>query len=65
MDSEDPLTHQLSLGEWRKNTQSTGFISLNRQGSNAYSVTAKNVRDRLYTYFNSEKEEVSWQYAMI
>ena len=64
IDSEDPIMHQLNLGEWRKSTQSTGFKSLNRQGSNAYSVIAKDIRDCLCTmsYFNSMEGEISWQY---
>lgn len=65
IDSEDPTTHEVHLGEWRGSNSSTGLISLHKQGSNTYSSTAKNIRDSFCKYFNSKEGEVSWQYNMI
>lgn len=65
VDREDPETHVVQPGEWHQGPQSTGFVQLARQGSNAYSKTAKDLRDQICKYFNAKEGEVSWQWNMI
>ena len=65
IDIEDPVTHEVQLGEWHQDLQSTGIIPISRQGSNRYSGTAKDLRDQLCNYFNSKEGEVPWQQNMI
>ena len=62
MDTEHPLTHEIQLGQWHDEAQSTGLLPLARQGSNHYSSTAK---ETLCTYFNSKEGEVPWQWDMV
>ena len=65
LDAEDPRTHQLQLGVWHHEPQSTGLLPLARQGSNRCSSTAKDIRDQLCQYFNSKDSEVEWQQKMV
>ena len=60
VDSED-ANHNLVLGHWRNHPESEGISALAQQGSNNYSLTAKEVRDELTRYFNSEVGRVPWQ----
>ena len=54
LDTEDPLMHQVQLGEWHYGPQPRGVVRIARQGSNHYSSAAKD-------FFNSEDGEVEWQ----
>ena len=65
IDTEDPETHALQLGEWHHGPESTGLLPLARQGSNRYSYMAKDIRDHLCEYFNSEVGAVEWQWKMV
>ena len=64
LDSEDPVTHELHLAEWRQ-SKSNEMISLHRQGSNVYSKAAKTILDRFCQYYSSEHGKIPWQYNMI
>ena len=65
MDREDPVSHQVILGEWRQEVCSSGMQPLGKQGSNNYSASAKEIRDSLCTYYNSTAGAVPWQNNMI
>ena len=65
IDTEDPITHELQLGEWRSEPQATGFVPLARQGSNHCSTAAKQLRDNLCQYFNSMDGQVEWQWDIV
>ena len=65
IDSEDVETHAVIPGHWRQQPQPQGWATIPQQGSNRYSKTAKEIRDYLQDYFNSEKGSVSWQNDMI
>ena len=65
VDTEDTNTHTISQGEWQSAPQPTGLISLQQQGSNRHSSSAKQFRDMLCKYFNSEHGSVSWQWDMV
>ena len=60
MDSEDVVTHQVILGNWRKNSCGNGMQPIGHQGSNNYSSSAKGIRDDLCTYYISAAGAVSW-----
>ena len=64
MVTEHPLTHEIQLGQWHDEAQSTGLVPLARQGSNHYSSTAKDLGETLRTYFNSKEGEVPRQWDM-
>ena len=65
LDTEDPQTHNLQPGDWHNGPQSTCFLPLPRQGSNHYSLPAKQIRDQLCHYFNSDDGKVEWQQNMV
>ena len=65
LDTEDRETHDVTLGEWRQGPQPQGLRPIERQGSNRYSSDAKELRDYMCSYFNSETGSVSWQDNMI
>ena len=65
LDTEDSETHTLSSGDWRQEPNPQGWTPLERQGSNRYTNTAKEIREYLCDYFNSEKGSVPWQNNMI
>lgn len=65
LDSEDPDTHQIVDGEWRKGDCPQGLLPAQHLGGNRHSNSAKNFRDYLRDYFNSSKGSVSWQDRMI
>ena len=65
LDTEDPITHQIHLGDWHTDQQSTSIQLLTKQGNNHYCATAKNTRDTLCHYFNTKEGEVEWQWDMI
>ena len=64
-DHEDPITHEVRPGEWRKEGQGTGMQRLGRQGSNNYTTSAKQIRENLCTYYNSRAGAIPWQDNMI
>jgi len=57
-DSEDKITHDVNLGSWRRET--TGLPNLEKQGTN-HLKTAKEIRDGVCEYLNSDAGSVSWQ----
>ena len=63
--SEDPTTHELRLGDWQSEQQTTGLTPLGRQGSNHCSTAAKELRDQLCHYFNSAEGQVEWQWDIV
>ena len=65
MDIEDPQTHVCQPGNWHNGPQPTGLATITRQGSNNYTLSAKNLRDQLCQYFNSKDGEVEWQKDMV
>ena len=65
LDHEDPVTHNIYLGEWRQQPEPQGQLPLHRQGSNQHSNTAKVIRDHFCEFFVSPDGEVPWQYHMI
>ena len=64
-DHEDPVTHEVYAGEWRKEAPGTGLKNLDRQGSNNYTASAKQMRENLCYYYNSNAGSVPWQHKMI
>ena len=56
IDTEHPQTHELQLGQWHDEVPLIGHL----QDREAIG-TAKDVREKLCTYFNSKDGEVSWQ----
>ncbi len=46
-DLEDTDAHSITPGAWRRSNEAQGIVSLNRQGSNRTSVSAKGIQ----TYF--------------
>ena len=65
IDNEDSITHLVQPGEWRQSPEPQGLKSLAQQGSNRYSNAAKELRDYLKDYYNSEEGAVPWQWNMI
>ena len=65
LDTEDPQTHEVTTGEWRQGPQPQGLQPLERQGSNRHAQCAKELRDYLCDYFNSDDGSVSWQERMV
>ena len=65
IDTEDPETHAVQLGEWHHGQQSTGLLPLAKQGSNHYFYVVKDIRDQLCKYFNSEDGAVEWQWKIV
>lgn len=65
LDTESDVTHAVTLGQWRHGPQPQGLIAIERQGSNHHSNAAKETRDYLCSYFNSDVGSVSWQDAMV
>lgn len=65
LDSEDPVTHQLHEGLWRQSSSNNGMKLIQKQGSNMYSKSAKDIREILYSYYSSNNGSVPWQYNMI
>lgn len=61
-DQED-ANHNIIPGEWRKNTPLVDGIS--NLGRNTTTQAAKNQREYLRYYFNSEVGSVPWQMDMI
>ena len=61
VDSENPETHVIQLGEWHYGHNSTGLESLKRGTSNFHCKNAKDIRDKLRNYFSSKNGEVPWQ----
>ena len=65
LDTEIADTHTMSPGQWRQGPHPQGLIAIERQGSNNHSNLAKETRDYLCDYFNSDKGSVPWQDDMI
>ena len=65
MENEDVVTHQVILGNSRKDSCGNGMQPIDHQGSNNYSSSAKGIRDGLCTYYNSAGGAVPWQNDMI
>lgn len=63
-DHEDPVTHEVYAGEWRKEGPGNGLKNLDRQGSNNYTASAKQMRENLCYYYNSNAGSVPWQNKM-
>jgi hypothetical protein len=59
MDTELDKTHEVIRGVWR--SESEGLQPIQRQGTNTYSASSKDIRDELCAYFNSSAGEVPWQ----
>ena len=52
-------------GEWRKNIEhDTGITPVSRMCSNNYSEQAKDARDTFWKYFNSQEDQVPWQWNL-
>ena len=58
LDAEDPVTHQVNLGEWREGPVMRGLEAL--KGNNATNA-GKAYRNYLLNYFNSPAGSVPWQ----
>ena len=58
VDREDPVTHQVTTGEWRQDAVLTDLQVL--RGNNA-TAKGKAYRNILTTFFNSEAGSVPWQ----
>ena len=65
IDTKDLETHIVSRGNWRQDKESKGWIPIDKQGSNHHSTDAKEIRDYLCDYFNSDDGAVPWQDNMI
>ena len=65
IDTEDLETHTVSPGNWHQDKKPQGGTPLDKQGSNHHSTDAKEIREYLCDYFNSEVGAVSWQDKMI
>ena len=65
LDTENTATHTVLAGHWRQESQPQGLLAIERQGSNHCSKSAKDIRDYLCQYFNSDEGAVSWQDNMI
>lgn len=65
LDTEDSETHTVSPGDWRNEPNPQGWAPLEQQGSNRHSTAAKEIRDNLRDYFNSDDGSVAWQNNMI
>ena len=64
LDTEN--THgSITPGQWRSDTEPQGLVPMSKQGSNNYTSNAKELRDYLCEYFNSDAGAVSWQEKMI
>lgn len=51
-----------SNGAWRQEVSDMSALrNISKLGSNMYTKTAKQMRDNLCDYFNSEQGSVSWQ----
>ena len=64
-DAENTDTYSITPGAWRQGNEALGLASLNRQGSNRTSNSAKDIQSYLCDYFNSEQGAVPWQDKMI
>ena len=56
MDTEDVITHDITQGSWRTETQPNGLVTIDKQGSNNYTVKAKEIRD-IYANISTPKKE--------
>ena len=65
LDMEDPDAHQIVPGEWCQGHEPCGLYPFPRQHGNRHSNSAKELRDYLRDFFNSEDGAVSWQDSMI
>ena len=60
------IDNEIRQGDWRKEIEGNqGLIDIPRTGSNNYSGDAKEVRDNLCKYFNSDQGAVPWQWNHI
>ena len=62
VDAEDTTTYCTIQESWRTEKQLKGIIDIERQGSNNYTVKAKEVRDYLCEYFQGA---LPWHDKMI
>ena len=65
VDSEDPNTHNIELGEWHNGPQPLALLPLAQQGSNRHLTAAKQFWDTLCQYFISEHGSLPWQWNMV
>ena len=66
LDHEDPTTHIVTPGEWRKETDpQNAFLPLQPATNHNYSNAAKDIRKELTEYFMTSSGEVPWQYERI
>ena len=65
LDTEERDTYIVSPGDWRQQQQPQGLLPLVRQCGNRHTNAAKEVRDYLCMYFNSDQGSVPWQNNMI
>ena len=61
IDTEDPETHEIVPADWRQGPQLQGLRPFGRQGSNRPTSCAKELRDYMCDYFNSDAGSVPWQ----
>ena len=64
MDIEDTTSCCTIQGRWRTEKEPQGLVSIQKQGSNNYTIKAKDIREYLCDYFSSEGA-VPWQEKMI
>ena len=62
---DQEIAGKLNAGQWRKEADNGGMLSIGRSGSNNYSGNAKEIRERFKDYFNSDEGSVSWQFDMV
>ena len=65
IDTKDPDTHEVVPADWRQLPQPQGLRPLERQGSNRQTNCAKELREYICDYFNSDDGSVPWQENMI
>ena len=63
LDTEDPISHQVSPDAWRQDSDPNGWLPFERQGGNRHSDAAKEI-SYLCDYFNSAGA-VAWQDNMM
>ena len=60
IDTENQETHKITDGQWRHDPQPQGLQPLQQQGGNRYTSDAKQLRDYMCDYFNSDIGCVPW-----
>ena len=61
LDHEDREAETILQGPWRNDNEPQGLTSLEKQPHGRLNRNAKEIRDELCKYFNSEDGSVPWQ----